>query len=87
MTAAYVHYQVLRDPLYTSFCDISARVSCSEVYQSRFSTFQGVPVAVFAGIWSRPGGPARRRRHGCAPEVRERASPGHWFALTPALAR
>ena len=51
VAAAYVHYQILNDPLYTSFCDISARVSCSEVYQSRFSTLWGVPVALFAGIW------------------------------------
>ena len=49
--AAYVHYNILYDPLYTSFCDISARVSCAQVYQSRFSTLWGVPVALFAGVW------------------------------------
>jgi len=50
-TAAYVHYHLLFDPRYTAFCDISAKVSCSEVYLSRFSTIGGVPVALFAGIW------------------------------------
>ena len=51
IAALYVHYRIIQDPTYTSFCDISARVSCSEVYQSRFSTLLGVPVAVFAGTW------------------------------------
>ena len=49
--AAYVHYHLLYDPRYTSFCDVNATVSCTEVYQSRFSTFRGVPVAIFGAIW------------------------------------
>jgi uncharacterized membrane protein/protein-disulfide isomerase len=49
--AAYVHYHLLRDPAYTSACDISATVSCTQVYASRFGTFAGVPVAVFGTIW------------------------------------
>jgi uncharacterized membrane protein/protein-disulfide isomerase len=50
-TAAYVHYHMLRDPTYTSFCDVSATMSCTQVYASRFGTFQGVPVAIFGAIW------------------------------------
>ena len=49
--AAYTHYRMLRDPMYVSFCDVSATVSCTQVYASRFSTFQGTPVAVFGAIW------------------------------------
>lgn len=49
--AAYVHYHILRDPSYTSFCDVSATVSCSEVYQSRFGTVAGVPVALFGLLY------------------------------------
>jgi protein-disulfide isomerase/uncharacterized membrane protein len=49
--AAYVHYRMLHDPTYTSFCDVSATVSCTQVYASRFSTFRGVPVAIFGSIW------------------------------------
>jgi uncharacterized membrane protein/predicted DsbA family dithiol-disulfide isomerase len=49
--AAYVHYHILRDPAYTSFCDVSASVNCTEAYTSRFGTFRGIPVAVFGGIW------------------------------------
>jgi uncharacterized membrane protein/protein-disulfide isomerase len=49
--AAYVHYRLLYDPTYRSFCDVSSRVSCTEVYMSRYSTFRGIPVAVFGGLW------------------------------------
>src|SRR5215210_2936871 len=49
--AAYVHYRMLADPTYASFCDVSATVSCTQVYASRFGTFRGIPVAVFGGIW------------------------------------
>ncbi len=49
--SAYVHYQLLRDPSYTSFCDVSATVSCQAVYESRFGTFRGIPVAIGGVIW------------------------------------
>src|SRR5215813_4820723 len=49
--AANVHYHMLHDPTYTSFCDVSETVSCTQVYASRFSTFYGVPVAIFGAIW------------------------------------
>ena len=49
--AAYVHYHLLFDPRYTSFCDVNATVSCTQVYQSRFSTVHGIPVAIFGAIW------------------------------------
>lgn len=51
VAAAYVHYRMLFDPTYTSFCDVSATISCSQVYASRFGTFRGIPVAVFGAIW------------------------------------
>jgi uncharacterized membrane protein/protein-disulfide isomerase len=81
VSAAYVHYRILADPLYTSFCDINATVSCTEVYQSRFGTLWGVPVSIFGGIWfvcaallSVAGMVAR-------PHVRE-SIPGYLFALS-----
>ena len=49
--AAYVHYHLLYDPTYRSFCDVSTRISCTEVYLSRYSTFAGVPVAIFGALW------------------------------------
>jgi len=81
VAAAYVHYQVLHNPLYTSFCDINATVSCTEVYQSRFGTLWGVPVSIFGGIWFvcaallSVGGMTAR------PQVRE-SIPGYLFALS-----
>lgn len=49
--AAYVHYHLLGDPSYTSFCDVSATVSCSQVYSSRYGSIGGLPVAIFGAIW------------------------------------
>jgi uncharacterized membrane protein/protein-disulfide isomerase len=49
--AAYVHYHLLYDPHYTSLCDVNATVSCTTVYQSRFSMFRGVPVAILGAVW------------------------------------
>jgi uncharacterized membrane protein/protein-disulfide isomerase len=51
LSAAYVHYRILRDPAYSSFCDVNATVSCTAVYESRFGTVRGVPVAVPGVIW------------------------------------
>jgi uncharacterized membrane protein/protein-disulfide isomerase len=51
LAAASVHYRLLLNPSYTSFCDISSTVSCSQVYLSRFSTAYGVPLAVYGAIW------------------------------------
>jgi uncharacterized membrane protein/protein-disulfide isomerase len=50
-SAAYMHYRMLADPTYTSFCDVSATWSCTDVYRSRFGSFLGVPVAIFGAIW------------------------------------
>src|SRR5215212_5039828 len=44
--AAYVHYQLIHHPDYSSFCDINATVSCKAAYLSRYGSVGGVPVAV-----------------------------------------
>jgi uncharacterized membrane protein/protein-disulfide isomerase len=44
-TSTYVHYRLLTDPAYTSFCDVSSTVSCTEAYLSQYGSFLGVPVA------------------------------------------
>jgi protein-disulfide isomerase/uncharacterized membrane protein len=44
--AAYIHYQLLNQPGYTSFCDVSATFSCSQLYTSRYGSLGGVSVAV-----------------------------------------
>ena len=44
--AAWVHYNLIVDPAYTSICDINATVSCKQAYLSRYGSVAGVPVAV-----------------------------------------
>ena len=51
LAAASVHYRLLLNPSYTSFCDINSTVSCSQVYLSRYSTAYGVPLAIYGSIW------------------------------------
>jgi uncharacterized membrane protein/predicted DsbA family dithiol-disulfide isomerase len=48
--AAFTHYHLLYDPTYRSFCDVSATISCTQVYSSRFSTLWGIPVALFGAL-------------------------------------
>lgn len=51
LTSLYVHYQMLVQPGYTSFCDINQTVSCQQAYLSRYGSVRGVPVALFGVIW------------------------------------
>jgi uncharacterized membrane protein/protein-disulfide isomerase len=41
-----VHYRILEDPTYASFCDVNATFSCTEAYTSRFGAVGGVPIAL-----------------------------------------
>ena len=52
VASLYVHYRLITDTSYTSFCDISATVNCETVYQSAYGTVRGVPVAAGGAIWS-----------------------------------
>ena len=44
--ASYVHYQLLTDASYTSFCDVGDTMSCTQAYLSRYGSVGGVPVAL-----------------------------------------
>jgi len=68
--STYVHHNLLTDPAYASACDVTATVSCSQAYESRYGSFLGVPVAlegmiyfvvvlILAGIAGRPASTAR----------------------------
>lgn len=46
VAATYVHYNLVKNPDYSSFCDINATVSCKAAYLSRYGSIAGVPVAV-----------------------------------------
>jgi protein-disulfide isomerase/uncharacterized membrane protein len=69
-TSSYVHYRLVTDASYSSFCDVSAILNCTQAYLSQYGSFWGVPVALFgvffftlvlllAGIGGRPSAPAR----------------------------
>ncbi|HEX7087867.1 MAG TPA: vitamin K epoxide reductase family protein [Vicinamibacterales bacterium] len=49
--ASVVHYRLLADPLYQSACDINETWNCTQVYESEYGTFWGVPVAAGGVIW------------------------------------
>jgi uncharacterized membrane protein/protein-disulfide isomerase len=52
VAALYVHYRIIKDPTYSSFCDISETVSCEAVLESPYATVRGVPVAAGGVAWS-----------------------------------
>jgi uncharacterized membrane protein/protein-disulfide isomerase len=79
--AAYVHYHLLYDSHYTSLCDVSARVSCTTVYQSRYSMFRGVPVAILGAIWFAAAGLISVGGLASRDAVRE-SIPGYLFVLS-----
>jgi uncharacterized membrane protein/protein-disulfide isomerase len=45
--STWVHYRILNDPTYASFCDMNATFSCTDAYTSRFGAVAGVPIALF----------------------------------------
>ncbi len=49
--ASVIHYRLLTDPLYQSVCDINATWNCTQVYESRYGAFWGVPVAILGLVW------------------------------------
>ena len=84
--AAYVHYRMFADPTYAAVCDISATISCTQVYASRFGTFQGISVSIFGGIWFAFAALLSVAGMTARPAVRE-SVPGYLFAAsTVALA-
>lgn len=51
LTSLYIHIQMVRNPAYLSFCDVSATINCTQVYQSRYAAVAGVPVALWGSLW------------------------------------
>jgi uncharacterized membrane protein/protein-disulfide isomerase len=50
--AAWVHYQLIVTPSYTTACDINATFSCTQVYLSPYGSIGGVPVALGGIFWA-----------------------------------
>jgi uncharacterized membrane protein/protein-disulfide isomerase len=79
--SSYVHYQLVTNPAYASFCDVNATVSCTEAYLSPYGSLFGIPVALlgvlfFAAVLALVAAGGR-----AAPPVRE-SIPGYVFALS-----
>jgi uncharacterized membrane protein/protein-disulfide isomerase len=49
--SSYVHYSLLTVPGYTSFCDVSGTVSCTQAYLSQYGSVWGIPVALGGVIY------------------------------------
>lgn len=79
VAAAYVHYRLLYDPTYLSFCDVNSTISCTQVYMSRFSTVRGIPVAIFGALWFVVAALLSVGGRTARPAVRENM-PGYLFA-------
>src|SRR5262245_3373601 len=79
--SSYVHYSLLTVPGYTSFCDVSGAISCTQAYLSQYGSLWGVPVALggviyFAVVLLIVG-------VGGQPKVKGRENvPGYVFALS-----
>ena len=50
-SSAYIHYNIIRDPMYRPICDVNQTLSCETVYTSRYGTIRGVPVALAGVAW------------------------------------
>jgi uncharacterized membrane protein len=49
--STWVHYRILNDLAYASFCDVNETFSCTVAYTSRFGSAFGVPVALFGVLF------------------------------------
>jgi uncharacterized membrane protein/protein-disulfide isomerase len=49
--SAWVHYKLITDPKYTSFCDVNATFNCTQVYLSQYGSFRGVSTALGGVVW------------------------------------
>ena len=49
--STYMHIQLIKDPYYTSFCDVNATISCTQVYLSRFGSIDDVPIGLAGVLW------------------------------------
>jgi uncharacterized membrane protein/protein-disulfide isomerase len=81
VAASYTHYHLLFDPTYRSFCDVSERISCTQVYLSRYSTVQGIPVAIFGAFWFVVAGLLSVAALRATDPVRE-SVPGYLFVMS-----
>ena len=83
VAAAYVHYHLIFDPRYASFCDINTTVNCTQVYLSRYGTVSGVPLAIYGVIFF-AGVLLLLLAGSVGPQAMRENVPGYLFALSTA---
>ena len=49
--SSYVHYALLTNPGYASFCDINSTVSCTQAYLSQYGSLWGIPVSILGFVF------------------------------------
>jgi uncharacterized membrane protein len=49
--SSYVHYKLLTDVSFTSFCDVNTHVNCTQAYLSQYGSLWGIPVAIFGALF------------------------------------
>jgi uncharacterized membrane protein/protein-disulfide isomerase len=79
--SAWVHHQLLRDPRYSSFCDVTSTVSCTEAYLSPYGSLFGVPVSVLGLVFFVAVLGLLLAERQAAPPLRENI-PGYIFAIS-----
>ena len=81
LMSSYVHYQLLTDIGYTSFCDVNTTMSCTQAYLSRYGSSPGRAGGARRRALLRAGAADRRRRRRPASKARENG-PAYIFALS-----
>ncbi len=79
--STWVHYKLLREAGFTSFCDISSTVSCTDAYLSRYGSLWGVPVSLLGLLWSIVAAALAWVSYRGRDEARKSA-PGYLFVLS-----
>ena len=49
--ASWVHYHLIQNPDYSSFCDVNSTISCKQAYLSAYGSLAGIPVAILGVLF------------------------------------
>ena len=49
--ASWVHYRLIQNPDYSSFCDVNSTISCKQAYLSAYGSIAGIPVAILGVLF------------------------------------
>src|SRR6185312_2610931 len=49
--ASWVHYHLIQNSDYSSFCDVNSTISCKQAYLSAYGSLAGIPVAILGVLF------------------------------------